>query len=180
MRKFLLMLFLLFSFSFFAYGQDTDVDGTVTVEETYDEFTQITWYEPKYVSDKDSTYFPNISCYAGRQGESNILRLKIMYMGKSWLFIESFYLLYDGVVKKVNFDKYEDYDSNVGQTGNVFEYIDIYVDEELMNFLENFSQGKNTKMRLDGKSSYKDYVVDTISKKAIKIIIDKYKELNNK
>ena len=105
MRKFLLMLFLLFSFSFFAYGQDTDVDGTVTVEETYDEFTQITWYEPKYVSDKDSTYFPNISCYAGRQGESNILRLKIMYMGESWLFIESFYLLYDGVVKKVNFKR---------------------------------------------------------------------------
>lgn len=105
------------------------------------------------------------------------MRLKTIYTDRNWLFIDTLYLLCDGTVKKITLNR-EDTETDVGGSGFIHETIDILVDDNLMYFLEQFSQGKDVKMRYSGSKGNRDYIINTIDKKAIKIIIDKYKELD--
>ena len=66
----------------------------VYIEESYDEFTQITWYTP------ESDEWQNIYVYIGVKEELNWMRLVVKYNEKDWIFFESVYLLYDQNVKK--------------------------------------------------------------------------------
>lgn len=194
MKKILLVFILILSGSLL-YGKARikiptyeDLDGKVDIVTSYDEFDQITWYQPKCIpDDKDVRILystPQLYCYIGFKKSSGNdvnmkwLRLKTMYTDKSWLFIDTLYLLYDGTVKKITLNKYKDIKTEVGYLGFIHETIDIIVDDDLMYFLEQLSQGKDVKIRYSGSEGYVDYKIYTIDKKALKIIIDKYKELD--
>lgn len=142
----------------------------VYIEESYDEFTQITWYTP------ESDEWQNIYVYIGVKEELNWMRLVVKYNEKDWIFFESVYLLYDQNVKKINFD-YSDKESKVSDYGYVLEYIDISINDDLINYLDNFSKADVSKMRLSGQFN-KDIVITDLEKKGIRLIIDKYKEIN--
>ena len=57
------------------------------------------------------------------------------------------------------------------------EYIDISINDDLINYLDNFSKADVSKMRLSGQFN-KDIVITDLEKKGIRLIIDKYKEIN--
>ena len=185
-RILLIFAFILCDSLLYSQYISEDVDGKVNIINSYDEFTQITWYKPKCIPDnkeKRIYYTPDLYCYIGVKKSSKIdvnikwLRLKTIYTAKNWLFIDTLYLLCDGTVKEITLNR-EDTETDVGDSGYIYETIDILVDDNLMYFLEQVSQGKNVKMRYSGSKGSRDYIINTIDKKAIKIIIDKYKELD--
>lgn len=75
------------------------------------------------------------------------------YSGDNWIFFESAYLSYDGNTTEIAFNKYEDKESDNSGYG-VWEWIDVYVNSDLLSFLEKMANGKSLKMRLSGKYTH--------------------------
>ena len=94
------------------------------------------------------------------------------YVGDDWIFFENAYLSYDGNTKSIPFKKYEDKDSD-NSGGEVWEWIDIEVKDDLLDFLREMVNGKSVKMRLCGKySKTRDLSASEI--KAIKDVLLAY------
>lgn len=72
------------------------------------------------------------------------------YKGDDWIFFESAYLSYDGNTRQVFFDRYDEKESD-NSGGEVWEWIDVSVDDDLLSFLKEMVNGKQLKMRLSGK-----------------------------
>ena len=71
------------------------------------------------------------------------------YTGENWIFFENAYLSYDGNTKQIYFNKYDDKETD--HDSRVWEWIDVYVDSDLLSFLKEMVNGKSIKMRLSGK-----------------------------
>ena len=118
------------------------------LKRTYDDVSNITWYENKYYTHYTNTN--RASLYMGVQNNNVWLRLRMSYEGENWIFFEKAYLSYDGNTHEVRFNEYRDKKTE-NEGGRVWEWLDIQVDEELANFLNNMVTGKSVKMRLSGK-----------------------------
>lgn len=116
----------------------------------YDDVSGTTWYHnpyfTHYVSDNRT------SLYIGKNGQSLWLRLKMSYGGSDWIFFDRAFLSYDGNTKEIVFDKYKEQNSD-NDGGDVWEWIDVAVDESTLVFLRNLANSKTAKMRLTGKYS---------------------------
>lgn len=79
-------------------------------------------------------------------------RLKIVYYGTDWLFVDEVKFKVDGQLYTVNFDKYQEHDKVIEDNGLISERIDILVYDELFSVLEKISQAPNgtTSMKLGG------------------------------
>lgn len=140
---------------------------------TYDDFKQITWYENSYFTHRLRSN--HLSIYMGQKEESIWLILKLSYCGMDWIFFDKAYLYCDGKVMNINFNEY---DKNSDNNIFVWEWINIFVDDDLYNFLKNVPISKNVKIRLYGKYTYTKNI-DNVEKKAIKEILDAYEILNS-
>ena len=76
--------------------------------------------------------------------------MKMSYTGDDWIFFENAYLSYDGNTREINFNKYENKESD-NSGGEVWEWIDVSVDSYLHSYLKEMINGKSIKMRLSGK-----------------------------
>jgi hypothetical protein len=120
------------------------------LKKKHDDISGITWYsQPYYVHNENTNLF---STYIGKRGNSVWLRLKMSYCGYDWIFFENAYLSYDdGYSLSIDFNKYENKDTEVGSGGLVWEWIDVAVSDNLLFYLRGLADGKEPKMRLSGK-----------------------------
>lgn len=148
------------------------------LKKRHDDISGITWYTKK----KHYRNENKVSVYIGENNLESWLRLKITYYAKSWIFFNKIYLSYDGITKEILFDKSdkrEDVSSTSGyKTTNmgVCEGIDIKITPEIVNYLSNFANSKNAKIRLSGK--YSDTrKLKSKERKAIIEVLNVYKAL---
>lgn len=118
------------------------------LKKSYDDVSNITWYQNKYFTHYNNTN--RTSIYMGVQNNEVWLRLKMSYEGENWIFFDKAYLFYDGNTYEIPFNEYRDKKTE-NEGGQVWEWIDVQVNEELANFLNNMVSGKSVKMRLSGK-----------------------------
>lgn len=115
----------------------------------YDDVNGVSWYKQKYF-----THYTNdnkTSIYLGKEkGAQPFLRLQMSYTGESWIFFEEAYLSYDGNTKQIYFDDYKEKKSD-NDGGEVWEWIDVQINDSDVEWLRNFAESKNAKMRLSGK-----------------------------
>lgn len=159
--------------------KDQRLKALKRLKKEQDDISGVTWYKQPYF-----THYNNrnlMSAYIGSHGISPYLRLKMSYTGDDWIFFERAYLSYDGKTKVINFDEYNDKKSDNSGYG-VWEWIDVYVDSELLNYLRDFSNSKNAKMRLSGKYT-KTRNLTYNERKGLRDVISGYDaliEVNNK
>lgn len=140
----------------------------------YDDVAQTNWYRNPYF-----THYNNrnlTSLYIGKNNSSVWLRLKMSYTGDGWIFFEKAYLSYDGNTVEVEFDKYDDKETE-NSGGDVWEWIDVPVSDKLEDFLREFCQSKNAKMRLSGKYT-ETRTLTWNERQGIKDVLDGYDFLN--
>lgn len=113
-----------------------------------DDVQGITWYYNPYFTHYDNV--SGTSIYMGKSSSSVWLRLKMSYAGENWIFFKSAYLSYDGNTKYISFDEYkEKHSDNDGY--EVWEWIDIPMNKDLLSFLRKMVDGKKVKMQLLGE-----------------------------
>jgi outer membrane murein-binding lipoprotein Lpp len=113
-----------------------------------DDVLGITWYYQPYF-----THYNNrnlMSIYMGQKDSIVWLILKMSYQGDNWIFFEQAYLSYEGNTLEVVFDKYENKETE-NEGGGVWEWIQVPIDDSMIDFLEKFAQSTEAKMRLSGK-----------------------------
>ena len=118
------------------------------LKKKYDDISGITWYENPYFTHYNNRHLTSI--YIGKNDSNVWLRLKMSYSGDDWIFFENAYLSYDGNTREINFNKYENKESD-NSGGEVWEWIDVSVDSYLHSYLKEMINGKSIKMRLSGK-----------------------------
>lgn len=105
-----------------------------------------------FYSTKRFTHYNNenlVSLYIGEN--SNVwLRFKASYTGDDWIFFEKIYLSYDGNTREIPFNSYQEKDSD-NSGGNVWEWVDLNVDNQLIQYLEGFLESDKAKIRFQGK-----------------------------
>lgn len=135
-----------------------------------DEMSSFVWYFNPYFTHYENTN--RVSVYISKISDLMWLRMKMSYTGDDWIFFENAYLSYDGNTKGISFDKYKEKESD-NSGGEVWEWIDIAVEDDLLEFLRAMVNGKSVKMRLSGKySKTRDLSVNEI--KAIKDVLLAY------
>jgi hypothetical protein len=72
------------------------------------------------------------------------------YYGNDWIFFEKAFLSYDGSTAIIPFDKYDNKETD-HNGGNVWEWTDVNIDENLIRYLMAFAKSKNAKVRFTGK-----------------------------
>lgn len=118
------------------------------LKKKYDDVSDITWYQNPYFTHYTNTNLTSI--YIGKDASSTWLRIKMSYTGDDWIFFEKAFLSYDGNTKELYFDQYQDKKSDNG-SGDVWEWIDIKISDDLLSYLRQMVNGKSIKMRLSGK-----------------------------
>lgn len=117
------------------------------LKKEHDDVQDITWYKNPYFTHYTNTNYTSI--YMGKSA-SIWLRLQMSYTGDDWIFFKQAYLSYDGKTQQIYFNQYREKQSDNG-SGGVWEWIDVKVDDKLLEFLRGFSKSKNAKMRLSGQ-----------------------------
>lgn len=117
----------------------------------FDDISGITWYYNPYFTHYNNTNL--MSIYIGQKGTDVWLRLKMSYEGDNWIFFENAYLSFDGYTKTILFNEFDEKETDNG-SGRVWEWIDVSVDEELLTYLKQMSNGSSLKMRLSGKYTH--------------------------
>ncbi len=118
------------------------------LKKEYDDVAGVTRYFNPYF-----THYVNrnlTSIYIAQIGSNPYLYLRMSYHGDNWIFFEKAYLSYDGRTEQIIFNKFKDKETE-NEGGTVWEWISISVSDDLREYLRDFSQSKNAKMRLSGK-----------------------------
>lgn len=119
------------------------------LKKKYDDITGRTWYYNPYFTHYNNSNL--VSIYIGTEkGTKPWLRLEMSYYGEDWIFFEKAYLSYDGNTKEIYFDEYRNKKTD-NSGGYVWEWIDVGVDDTMLQFLAAMVKGKDVKMRLSGK-----------------------------
>lgn len=168
MKKIILYLsIVLLLITNFLYSQE------VTIDEEYDAFEDRTWYTPNF--DAFDRY-SNIYLYIGKKKDIIYLRLVAVYRSDDWLFLRKLILLHDGKRKEIEIS-YNNRDSKVLNGGRIRETADILVNDELLEYLESYSKSSNAKLRYSGEKYYDDIDVKDMDMQGLRLILNKYKEL---
>lgn len=146
------------------------------LNKTFDDITNITWYKQKYF-----THYHNLnrtSIYMGQKGDASpFLRLVMSYTGDNWIFFENAYLSYDGNTKQIDFDRYKEKKSD-NSGGAVWEWIDVRFSGSSVEWLKEFANSKNAKMRLTGKYG-KTRTLTSQERQGIIDVLGAYEYLSN-
>lgn len=117
------------------------------LKKKFDDVSGITWYYNPYFTHYNNSNL--CSLYIGHKKNSVWLRLMMSYYGESWIFFDSAYLSYEGNTYNISFNEYEDKKSD--SDTETWEWIDVSVSADLLQFLQNAVKSGNIKMRLSGK-----------------------------
>ncbi len=176
-----LMFFVLFlSLSLFS----SDFEKKYNLKSQIDKKNGIIWYKHKKGSGSNTKIYP----YIGKRIEDNqcSLRMVILYQGPNNLFIKEYIFTVDDeeyILTPRNTIKTVEMGENpVGGNPNtasrgICEVYDVAANQEEFDLMEKISSGKIIKLRYNGVKGYKRVKIHNSSKKAIKDVLDAFKEL---
>jgi hypothetical protein len=119
------------------------------LEKDYDDVSGWTWYRNSYF-----THYVNknlVSLYFGtKETTRSRLNLTASYYGSDWIFFEKVFLSYDGNTIEISFDRYKDKETE-NSGGDVWEWINVSLDDQAVEFLKGLIGGNEPKIRFAGK-----------------------------
>jgi len=143
---------------------------------TKDTVRGITWYQ-----DKSSPRFVNSNgffLYMGTsKGFATTLRFQIQYFGDDWLFIDKYFFNVDGATKTID-PSYGDIEKD--NDSEVWEWFDTDPNSSEVELINSIIKSKKTVMRIVGSQYYKDVVITSTQKKALKRVLIVYEGLGGK
>lgn len=131
----------------------------------------VTWY-----TSAPQSVLPvsKVEAYLGEKNDGYWLRMKLMYEGESWLFVQSFKFLIDGRPLEIpvrGFKMERDNDRRV------WEWADVAVNNEFYQILKAIANSKSAELRYVGKQYYKDRSIKEGEKKSIAKILKAFEDL---
>ena len=140
-----------------------------------DDMNDITWYY-----DRNSPQYTNYNgfyAYIGTQkGSKPWLRLVIQYVADDWLFIDNYIIKVDEKTFKISEDGYGEIKTD-NSGGEIWEWLDRKVGYSEYEIIKAVANGKNVKIRFNGKDYYKDKTISVSQKVALRNVLDAYEAL---
>lgn len=150
-------------------------NATRKMRKKYDDMNGITWYYDK--SSPRYTNYNGFYAYIGKEKNGlPWLRLRIQYAADDWLFIEKYIIKVDGVTYTISEEKYGEIETDNGD-GGIWEWLDRAVDNDEFEIIKAVANGKNVKIRFVGKQYYKDKIITSRQKLALRNVLDAYEAL---
>jgi hypothetical protein len=182
MKKTSFVIFiLLFSISLFS----SDFEKKYKLKTQVDKKNGIVWYKHKNNTGTNSRVY----LYFGKKQDTGqfFLRMVIAYYAPSRLIVEEYRFTIDDeehVVKPRDVVRTIDVRTNRGrmdepndESAGICEYYDIAINKEEFELMEKLSNAKTVKLRYNGVKGYKRVKIHNSSKKAIRDVLDAFKEL---
>ena len=137
-----------------------------------DKFEHTTWYKNSLFTHNANSN--HLSLYIGQKENDIWLRLFISYCGDDWIFFDKAQVLMNDYACTIPFDRHKDKDTD-NSGGKVWEWIDVPVDEVLMQGICNLASPELTtcKLRLSGKYAHERDITPA-EKKAFQQVLDGY------
>jgi hypothetical protein len=151
-------------------------NATSKMRKEYDDVNEFTWYydktSPQYVNSRTCFF-----AYIGKGGNSApFLRLAIYYVADDWLFIKSYTIKVEDKTYDITEDGYGEIKKDNG-TGGIWEWLDRKAGKNEYEIIKAVANGNNVKIRFSGKDYYKDRVISSSEKQALKNVLDAYEAL---
>jgi hypothetical protein len=182
LRKIYPVIFLLF-LSQLLYP--SDFEKKYKLKTQVDKKNGIVWYKHKNNTGTNSRVY----LYFGKKQDADqfILRMVIAYYAPSRLIVEEYRFTIDdeehvvsprGTVRtkdvKTNRARM---DQDSDESAGICEIYDVAINKEEFELMEKLSNAKTVKLRYNGVKGYKRVKIHTSSKKAIKDVLNAFKEL---
>lgn len=140
-----------------------------------DDMNDITWYYDK--TSPQYTNYNGFYAYIGKkEGSKPWLRLVIQYAADDWLFIEKYIIKVDGQTYNITEDSYGEIKTDNG-SGGIWEWLDRKVGFSEYQIIKAVANGKDVKIRFNGKDYYKDKSITEQQKSALRNVLDAYEAL---
>ena len=145
----------------------------------HDDVSNVTWYYNPYFTHYNNRFMTSL--YIGHSENYAWLRLRMSWCGETYLSIDKAYLSYEGNTTLVHFDKYKEHKSDCNLLNNNpwWEWIDISVSEELLEFLKGLTKAKTAKMRFVGTTYTQTRTLSNDEMKAIRDVLLAYDALKS-
>lgn len=150
-------------------------NATSKMRKKYDDIEGITWYRDK-TSPRHSNYNGFYAYFGKKNTGSPWLRLVIQYAADDWLFIESYIIKVDGKTYNITEDEYGEIETDNG-SGGIWEWLDRNVESDEFEIIKSVANGKDVKIRFNGKQYYKDKTITSKQKLALRNVLDAYEAL---
>lgn len=140
-----------------------------------DDMNDVTWYYDK--TSPQYTNYNGFYAYIGTsKGSKPWLRLVIQYAADDWLFIEKYIIKVDGQTYSITEDSYGEIKTDNG-SGGIWEWLDRKVGYSEYQIIKAVANGKDVKIRFNGKDYYKDKTITEQQKLALRNVLDAYEAL---
>lgn len=150
-------------------------NATKKMRVNVDDMNDITWYYDK--TSPQYTNYNGFYAYIGKKEGSNPwLRLVIQYAADDWLFIEKYIIKVDGQTYNITEDSYGEIKTDNG-SGGIWEWLDRKVGFSEYQIIKAVANGKEVKIRFNGKDYYKDKSITEQQKTALRNVLDAYEAI---
>ena len=140
-----------------------------------DDMNDVTWYYDK--TSPQYTNYNGFYAYIGTsKGSKPWLRLVIQYAADDWLFIERYIIKVDGQTYNITEHSYGEIKTDNG-SGGIWEWLDRKVGYSENQIIKAVANGKDVKIRFNGKDYYKDKTITQQQKAALRNVLDAYEAL---
>jgi hypothetical protein len=140
-----------------------------------DDINDITWYYDK--TSPQYTNYNGFYAYIGTSKKSKPwLRLAIQYAAEDWLFIQKYIIKVDGQTYNIVEESYGEIKTDNG-SGGIWEWLDRKVGYSEYLIINAVADGKDVKIRFNGKDYYKDKTITVQQKAALRNVLDAYEAL---
>jgi len=138
----------------------------------HDDIKDITWYRHK--TSPEARNVNGLFIYFGKSNNSAPwLRFVIQHTGDDWLFIERYIIKVDNETFTITENEYGEIEKDNGY-GGIWEWLDRSVSSQEREIIKAVSNGKNVKLRLEGKQYYRDRTITETQKQAIRDVLAAY------
>jgi hypothetical protein len=155
--------------------KDRLANATKKMRVKVDDMNDVTWYYDK--TSPQYTNYNGFYAYIGTsKGSKPWLRLVIQYAADDWLFIEKYIIKVDGQTYNITEDSYGEIKTDNG-SGGIWEWLDRKVGYSEYQIIKAVANGKDIKIRFNGKDYYKDKTITGQQKIALQNVLDAYEAL---
>ena len=155
--------------------KDRLANATKKMRVKIDDMNDVTWYYDK--TSPQYTNYNGFYAYIGTsKGNKPWLRLVIQFAADDWLFIEKYIIKIDGQTYNISEESYGEIKTDNG-SGGIWEWLDRKVGYSEYQIIKAVANGKDVKIRFNGKDYYKDKTITAQQKKALQNVLDAYEAL---
>jgi hypothetical protein len=169
------------------FAADKKFEKKYNLQSIVDDQNGITWYKHKQGTQGAVKIYP----YIGKRisSEQCFLRMVILFYGSQNLFVREYVFTVDGeefvLTPRKTIETVEMRESrtrrDTSETGaeskGIVEVYDVAANPEEYEMMEKISQAKTVKLRYNGVKGFRKVAVHKETKKAMKDVLDAYKEL---